>query len=673
MHLSTPVADVSPGMKRFAKRLEKLNIRTILDLLYHLPSRYQDFSLTSSIGSIQEGEVVTVKGQVIEAKNDYTRRFKTVQKVVLADETGSVVLTWFNQPYIIKSLENNTKLSVSGRIEKFSGKLTMISPDYEVIGDDLIHTGRIIPIYPETYGVSSKWLRRQIYSVLNQISSEITEYLPLSLLKSYDLLPLEIALREIHFPESIESSQKARERLAFEELLLLQLASIERKRQWSLESNGVLFKSFEEKLQQFYKSLPFTLTNSQQLAIQDIINDTKSGKPMNRLIQGDVGSGKTIIAAVSLYLSYLNGYQGALMAPTEILAGQHYQTISSLLEPLGVKIGFATSSTKIGIKDENSSFDIMVGTHALVGKKVNFTKLGMVVIDEQQRFGVEQRGILREKGTHPHLITMTATPIPRTVALTMYGDLALTYLTDMPKGRKIIKTWLVPDEKRQGSYGWIRREIQENDSQIFIICPFIEESENNLTIKAATKEFDRLRTEIFPDLSLGLLHGKMKAKEKDQVLLDFKNRQYDILVATPVVEVGIDVANATVIVIEGAERFGLAQLHQLRGRVGRGDKQSYCLLFTESKTENSITRLKAMETMKSGAELAEYDLTLRGPGEMYGLRQSGVRLLKIAKFSDTELLDKAKRAAIQLFPLLTTNPVLAEKINPLLSQKVSPD
>lgn len=671
MHLSQPVSQANAGLKRFAKKLEKLNIRTVLDLINHLPSRYEDYSIISPIGSLQEGEVVTVKGQIIEAKNDYTRRFKTVQKVIIADDSGSLHLTWFNQPYIIKNLPLNTLISVSGRIEKFSGHLTMISPDFEIVSKDseLVHTGKIIPIYPVTQGLSSKWLRRQIFTILPEIQHELQEYLPANIINSYNLIPLQKALHTIHFPESIEAAVKAKERLAFEELLLLQMASLERKRLWNLESDGILFQSFDEKLEHFQSQLPFTLTPSQKIAIKDILTDVTNGKPMNRLVQGDVGSGKTIIAAVSLYLTYLNGYQGALMAPTEILATQHYLTLTKLLEPLGVKIRLATSSSK----KSDEEFDIVVGTHALVGKKVSFDSLGLVVIDEQQRFGVEQRGILREKGTNPHLLTMTATPIPRTVALTIYGDLSLTYLSDMPKGRKQIKTWLVPDEKRLGAYGWIRREIQENDSQVFIICPFIEESENMTTIKAATKEFDRLRTEIFPDLSLGLLHGKMKASEKDQVLSDFKNRQYDILVATPVVEVGIDIPNATVIVIEGAERFGLSQLHQLRGRVGRGDKQSYCLLFTESKTESAITRLKAMETMKSGAELAEYDLTLRGPGEIYGLKQSGVRLLKIAKFTDTELIEKAKKAANNIFPLLTANPVLKEKLQPLLSQKVSPD
>ncbi len=671
MHLSTPVSQANAGLKRFAKKLEKLNIRTVLDLINHLPSRYEDYSIISPIGSLQEGEVVTVKGQIIEAKNDYTRRFKTVQKVIVADDSGSLHLTWFNQPYIIKNLPLNTLISVSGRIEKFSGHLTMISPDFEIISPDaeLVHTGKIIPIYPVTQGLSSKWLRRQIFTILPEVQHELQDYLPANIINNYNLVPLQKALHTIHFPESIEAAVKAKERLAFEELLLLQLASLERKRIWNLESDGILFQLFDEKLEHFQSQLPFSLTESQKKAIQDILADVTTGKPMNRLVQGDVGSGKTIIAALSLYLTHLNGYQGALMAPTEILAAQHYHTLSKLLEPLGVKIRLATSSTK----KSDEVFDIVVGTHALVGKKISFDRLGLVVIDEQQRFGVEQRGILRGKGSNPHLLTMTATPIPRTVALTIYGDLSLTYLSDMPKGRKHIKTWLVPDEKRLGAYGWIRREIQENDSQVFIICPFIEESENMTTIKAATKEFDRLRTEIFPDLSLGLLHGKMKAVEKDRVLSDFKNRQYDILVATPVVEVGIDIPNATVIVIEGAERFGLSQLHQLRGRVGRGDKQSYCLLFTESKTESAITRLKAMETMKSGAQLAEYDLTLRGPGEIYGLKQSGVRLLKIAKFTDTELIERAKKAANNLFPLLTTNSTLKEKLHPLLSQKVSPD
>ncbi|MDQ5900672.1 MAG: ATP-dependent helicase RecG [Patescibacteria group bacterium] len=672
MHLTTPLSQGGAVLKRYTKKFDKLGLNTFSDLLFHLPSRYEDYSIISSIDKLQEGEVVTVRGTIIDAKNSYTRRFKSIQKIILSDGTGELLLLWFNQPYIIKNLKLQTELSIAGRIEKFSGKNAIISPEYELAsGEELVNTGRIIPIYPVTQGLSSKMVRKHIFSTLKSMESEIEEYLPNSILKKYAFMDIKSALWHIHYPQSFDETEKARQRLAFDELFTLQLAARERKRLWSETQEGIHFQPFSEKMNAFLKTLPFELTPSQQTAVEDITHDTQGGTVMNRLLQGDVGSGKTIIAACGLYLAYLNGFQGALMAPTEILAQQHFATLSSLLKPLGVKVVLATSSTSKNKIEE--TFDIAVGTHSLVGKNVTFNKLGLIVIDEQQRFGVEQRGILREKGNRPHLLTMTATPIPRTAALTLYSDLALTYLHDMPKGRKTIKTWLVPEEKRLASYAWIRKEIQENDSQVFIICPFIEESENASTIKAATKEFERLQTEIFSDLSLGLLHGKMRSKEKDTVLDEFKQKKFDILVATPVVEVGIDISNATIILIEGAERFGLSQLHQLRGRVGRGDKQSYCLLFTESSSEITLKRLKAMESMKSGAELSEYDLELRGPGEIYGLKQSGVRLLKIAKFSDRELLDKAKRATEDIGEISTLSPLLQAKIQPYLLQKVSPD
>jgi ATP-dependent DNA helicase RecG len=677
MELTTKVSQASRSLKLYAKRLERLGIATLGDFLYHIPSRYEDYSLLAPIGTLQEGEVVTVRGHVVQAKNQYTKRFKTLQKVTLADDTGSIDLTWFNQPFIVKNLGFNDTLSVSGRVELFSHKITMISPVYEVLAENTqpVHTGRIIPVYPETHGVSSKWLRRQIYQLLEELTPELEEYLPEELRRHYDLLDLPTAIRQIHYPASFEQAEKARARLGFDELFLLQLAAKQRKKQWMDQKKGHAFKlsPYQHQIDALLASLPFTLTPSQQEAVTDIFSDLRYDKPMNRLLQGDVGSGKTIIATSAIYLAYLNGFQSALMAPTEILAQQHFATIKKILEPFGVHVGLVTGGQKAKSLDLRTKNDIIVGTHALVAGKVNFDKLGLVVIDEQQRFGVEQRGILREKGESPHILTMTATPIPRTVALTAYGELAVSYLKEMPKGRKKIKTWLVPSEKRDGAYSWIRKEIRTNDSQAFIICPFIEESESMQTVKAATVEFERLQREVFPDLRLGLLHGKMKAKEKDAVLQAFRDKQYEILIATPVVEVGIDIPNATIIVIEGAERFGLAQLHQLRGRVGRGDKQSYCLLFTDSQSEQARIRLKAMETMDQGAELAEYDLKMRGPGDMYGLAQSGTRMLKIASFSDVALIEKAQKAAESLFPSLDDHPVLLATVNEITNRKVAPD
>lgn len=479
----------------------------------------------------------------------------------------------------------------------------------------------------------------------------------------------------------MENASLARERLAFDELFLMQIAAKKRRAQWQERQLGIQFevKKYQKQIEDCINSLPFTLTGAQKNAIEKIESDFQKTTPMNRLLQGDVGSGKTIVAAISMYIAYLNGYQSVLMAPTEILAQQHYKTITKLLEPLGINVDIRTGSNKgkggsaNGKNKKESTPDILIGTHAVLSDKIIFNKLGLVVIDEQQRFGVEQRSTIRQKGDNPHLLTMTATPIPRTVALTMYGDLDLSYINEMPHGRKEIKTWLVPPEKRNGAYDWIRKQINETHSQVFIVCPFIEPSETMQTVKAVNQEFERLRKDIYPDLKLGLLHGRQKAKEKSETLQKFRNGDFDILVATPVVEVGIDIPNATVIMIEAAERFGLAQLHQLRGRVGRGDKQSYCLLFTDSKNAQTSTRLKAMETSHSGAELAELDLKIRGSGDLYGTAQHGIPKLKAATFSDTTLIQKAKSAADEIFSTLSDYPSLNNYLDQTTSSNISPD
>ncbi|MDP3941487.1 MAG: ATP-dependent DNA helicase RecG, partial [bacterium] len=498
----------------------------------------------------------------------------------------------------------------------------------------------------------------------------------------------------------------AKTRLAFDELLLLQIKATARRKDWEKIVSGHAFAvdRFEKQIADFWERLPFSLTDSQKQAIHAIFQDLEKSRPMNRLLQGDVGSGKTVVATVAMYLSFLNGFQSVLMAPTEILAQQHFKTISDLLSPLGVNVDLVTGSTKAGSKKlemrskklktkpeaekssqfpsaraqgegalRNSHFDVLVGTHAVLYEKAKFNRLGLIVIDEQQRFGVAQRSLIRQKGDNPHVLTMTATPIPRTVALTMYGDLDLSYLDDMPKGRRIIKTWLVPKQKRDGAYHWIRKQINETDSQAFIICPFIEQSETMQTVKAASVEYDRLKKEVFPDLRLGLLHGKMKTKEKDDVLLKFREKKFDILVATPVVEVGIDIPNATVMLIEASERFGLAQLHQLRGRVGRGEKQSFCLLFTETTSPQTLQKLKSLESTHVGAQLAELDLRLRGAGELYGTLQSGIPELKIASFSDVALIQKAKRTADILYTKLSTDPDLQKRFSASIDASISPD
>ncbi len=679
MNGKTPIIEAGRIFKMYASRLEKLGIVNLEDFLYHVPFRYENFALVSKIGHLQLGEAVTIEGTVLSIKNEFTRRFKKIQKATVVDETGSIDLIWFNQPYLTKYIQINDQLSLSGTVKKFGSQKILESPEYEILQGENppIHTGRIVPIYPETRGISSKWLRRQTYKLL-QDESQLAEFLPPEFLAKHGLLQLSTALKEVHFPTTFEYARRARERLAFDELLILQLAAIYRRSLWSTQLIGNPFRINAEKNEAFISSLPFALTTAQLRAVEDITKDISAKKPMNRLLQGDVGSGKTVVSAIAIYIAHLNGFQSVMLAPTDILAQQHFASLSNLLQPFGITVDLLTGSNKQAIKKTNKNdkrlrTPVLVGTHALLSEKIQFENLGLVVIDEQQRFGVEQRSIIREKGNNPHVLTMTATPIPRTVALTLYGDLDLTYLDEMPKGRRTIKTWLVPQDKRDAAYDWIRKEITSLKSQVFIICPFIEESETMVTIKAATKEFEHLKTNIFPDLKLGMLHGKLKAKEKEAVLQGFKEKKFDILVATPVVEVGIDIPNATVIVIEAAERFGLAQLHQLRGRVGRGEKQSYCLLFTETKNEQTTKRLKSMETMHVGAELAELDLQLRGPGELYGTLQSGVKQLKIASFSDVQLIEKARKGAEELFPKLSDEPRLKERLAETMKNAISPD
>lgn len=694
MTLQTPLTQAGRNLKMYASRLEKLGITTLGDFLWHLPSRYEDYSLISKIGTVQIGETVTIQGQVLAIKNNYLSRgrIKSMQKATIADDTGSIELQWFNQPYLTKTVTTGSTISASGTIRRFGRTISLQSPTFEIFYTDqtqAIHTARLIPIYPETQGVSSKWLRRQIYNLLAEYKEELEEYLPEELLKKHTYPTLPHALQTIHFPHNRDEADTVRERLAFDEFFLLQLAALTRKASWKKKKTTKPYKiaAFKKEITKALETLPFSLTNAQQRAIDDILHDLTKNKPMNRLVQGDVGSGKTIVAAITMYAAYLNEFQSVLMAPTEILATQHYKSIKNFLEPLGVRVELITGSKKgIGHRGQGTGKNktlnpkpstlypnIIIGTHAVLSETVTFEKLGLVIIDEQQRFGVEQRGLIKTKGENPHLLAMTATPIPRTIALTMYGDLDLSYINEMPKGRKIVKTWVVPPEKREKAYAWIRKQIKETDSQAFIVCPFIEPSESMQTVKAVNQEYERLQKDVYPDLKLGLLHGKLKAKEKDAVLHDFKNQKYDILVATPVVEVGIDIPNATIIMIEAAERFGLAGLHQLRGRVGRGDKQSYCLLFTDNKDALNSKRLKGMETLYSGAELAELDLKLRGPGNLYGTAQHGIPTLKVASFSDSELIQRARREAEIFFPKVTHYPMLEEKIKRLTIKTISQD
>ncbi|MEK7165690.1 MAG: ATP-dependent DNA helicase RecG, partial [Patescibacteria group bacterium] len=653
----------------------------------HIPTRYQDYSLISSIANVQAGEIVTLKGRVVSAKNRYLATGKSIQKFVIADETGDVDATWFNQPFLLNSLKTGTKIVLAGTVTLFGLKREITSPDFELIRENapLIHTGRLVPVYPETSGVSSKWLRSRVFPLLTTAITR--ELLPADILRELHLTGLDEALMQIHFPSRLDSVENARKRLAFDELLVRLFRGELRRREWTQLARRKPMQVKPENLTSFRKQLPFALTESQNQVIGELIADLKGTLPMNRLLQGDVGSGKTVVAAAAMYLTFLNGYRSFLMAPTEILAEQHYKTITTLFNPFGIKVGLQTGSKKYqtaktklkkNFQAENVNLipDILVGTHALIEKKVRLGNVGLVVIDEQHRFGVTQRSLIREKSEIPHVLTMTATPIPRTVALTLYGDLDLSILKEMPKGRLSIKTWVVPPQKRDAAYAWITRELsdQSHSRQVFIVCPFIEPSETQVSVKAATHEFSHLQEHVFPKLKLGLLHGRLKSNEKEAVLGQFRAKELDILVTTPVVEVGIDIPSATIMVIEGADRFGLAQLHQLRGRVGRSDQQSYCLLFTANK--NSTSRLKAMEKFNTGAELAQLDFSLRGPGQLYGLAQHGQDQLKIASFGDIELIQLARTVSKRILAndaQLINTPLLRDRVLSGRIEGVAPD
>lgn len=684
MNLKDPIEKLPLVGPTYAKRLEKLGIRTIEDLLSHFPFRYDDFSLISPIFRVQPGEIVTVSAQITEIKNEYTKNAKKIQKATLVDASGQIEAIWFNQPFLIKNIKIGEQYQFSGKIDWFGRQKVLLSPEYELLTPTsshnsthipqptltTIHTGRLVPIYNETYGISSKWLRSRIRSALELTGNDIEEFLPSDIINNNKLLAENLATEQIHFPKDKDWAENARYRLAFDELFLIQLSSLQRKKEWRKQTLSKKFILDQSKIQQFIEELPFELTNAQKRCLEEIIADLQKEKPMNRLLEGDVGSGKTVVAAAASYVAFLNGYQTLYMAPTEILANQHFQTFQTFLGPLGVPIELITGSHKSRSKIENKPM-VIVGTHSLFYQDFDPQAIGLVIIDEQHHFGVEQRVLLAKKGKTPHFLTMTATPIPRTIALTLYGDLDLSVIDEMPPGRLKVKTWVVPKEKRKDAYVWIKKRIKDTPEQAFIICPLIEESENLSSVRAVTKEFSLLSQVVFPDLRLGLLHGRIKSLEKDKLLTDFKEGKLDILVATPVVEVGIDIPNATIMLIEAAERFGLAQLHQLRGRVGRKDLQSYCLLFTENETPPVIQRLKSLEKTNRGMELAEIDLQLRGPGEIYGTKQHGFPNLKVASLTDLSLIQKTKQAAERMVAENTLNSALQSRLQKYKIEAVS--
>ncbi|HEX9077043.1 MAG TPA: ATP-dependent DNA helicase RecG [Anaerolineae bacterium] len=653
-----------------AKKLAKLGVETIKDLLYLFPRRYDDYSHLKTISQLFFGEEVTLLLTVCETKTRDTHRGIKVTNVLLADPSGTIQATFFNQPFLQQQLKSGRRIVISGRVEQDLGHLTFKHPEWEPLSKELLHTARVVPVYPLTEGITNRWLRRLIYSVVEFWAPRVSDPLPASLREKENLCDLTTALREVHFPTSFEKIQIARRRLAFEEFLCIQIGVLRQRRKWR-EQPGKALHVDRPSVDRFISSLPFKLTGAQQRALDEILGDIGQSQPMSRLLQGDVGSGKTVVAAAAMQVAVDNGTQSAVMAPTEILAEQHYITLKKLFgDRLHVALltGSLKNKEKSRVREQLASgeIDIAVGTHALIQPDVDFKDLGLAVIDEQHRFGVEQRGTIRAKGYNPHILVMSATPIPRTLALTVYGDLDLSIIDEMPPGRQEIKTkWQEPRE-RERAYAFIRTQVQQG-RQAFVICPLIEESEA-IDAKAAVEEYEHLRKTVYPDLRVGLIHGKLKAAEKEEVMNGFRDHQIDILVATSVVEVGIDVPNATVMLIEGADRFGLAQLHQFRGRVGRGEHQSYCLLLAEKTGATSDERLKVIESSQDGFRLATEDLKLRGPGEFFGTRQSGLPDLKIAKLSDVKFLEQAREVAQDLF---ARDPDLKLPEHQLLADKVS--
>ena len=665
----------------YAAKLNKLSIYTIEDLIYHLPSRYENYTVISKINRLQPGERVTVIGTITKISNSFTKSGKKIQKARLSDETDSIDVIWYNQPFLTRILKAGSAVSLAGNTSIYGFKLMLESPEYELVTSQksLIHTGRLAPIYPETRGLSSKWIRSRTYSLLTNFLSEIRDYLPARLLADYHLPPLKSALFNIHFPKNLTDVEDARKRLSFDEMFLFQMHSKLNKLKNKKEFTKFRIRNeeFNPKIHGFISSLPFTLTHSQEKSLQEILEDIAEPYPMNRLLEGDVGSGKTVVAAIAMYVVFLNGFKSALMAPTEILAKQHFRTMKNILSPYQIKISLITAENH----PDTENTDIYVGTHALIADKIELKNLALAVIDEQQRFGVTQRTKFRQKGDKPHLLSLTATPIPRTLALTVFADLDISVIDEMPTGRKKIKTWVVPENKRASAYNWIKEllKFKENYAKItkqaFIICPFIEESETLTTVKAVKKEYERLSREAFPQLKLGLLHSRLSAKERQKVMSQMENKQIHILVATPIVEVGIDFPDAVVMLIEAAERFGLAQLHQLRGRVGRGRYQSYCLLFSDNANSQTIDRLKLLEKSDKGPILAEYDLRLRGPGEMYGTAQHGFVPFKIADLGDVNLIKTSKTAVETVFEdqSLLNFPPLQDKLRQAKITYIAPD
>lgn len=636
------------GPKR-AYKLNKLGIFTLKDLIYYFPRQFEDRNNLKKIAQLDNDEKATIKAVITGIETSSPKKGMTLTKVCVKDETSSAKLVFFNQPHIKNAFRVGDMVLVFGKVKKSYKNVELTSCEIEFFTKSPKNTCKVMPIYPLTYGVTNKEIMSIMKTVLDSEELKIKEYLPINIIKKYNLCSIDYAIKNIHSPQSKDSLKVALYRIIFEEFLILQMGLFLFKSGIN-DCKGIKFNK-NENLDNIRSSLPFKLTKAQSRALNEIIDDMASDKIMNRLVQGDVGSGKTVVALLSLANCVLNGYQGALMAPTEILAEQHYAYLSDTLEEFNINVellvGSCTKKQKENIlkRVKNNEIDILIGTHALIEDTVEFNNIGLVITDEQHRFGVRQRSRLSDKGKNPDIIVMTATPIPRTLALILYGDLDISIIDELPPGRQPIETMAIDKKKRERVYNNLVRDEVQKGRQVYIVCPLVEESEA-IEAKAATELVEELKSQYFSDLRVGLLHGKMKPSEKDNIMKMFKNKEIDILVSTTVIEVGVNVPNATLMIIENSERFGLAQLHQLRGRVGRGVHKSYCILIYASKSEVCRQRMSIMEETNDGFKISEKDLEIRGPGEFFGTRQHGIPELKVANiFKHMKILKLAQQEA----------------------------
>ncbi|EKE02965.1 MAG: hypothetical protein ACD_20C00301G0011 [uncultured bacterium] len=670
--------------------INKLGIFTAQDLLHYYPRKHLDYASRTQIKDLKVGQEATIFG-VIKSTNVFTSKKRsnlTIISIQVYDGTGTISASWFygkSNKFMMDRYKSqypqgsNIILSGTVKLDSYSGKLVIDKPQSEILGGDFeekdsLHVGRIVPVYPLTENLNIKTLRRAIHNAIETYSDGIEDFIPDYIREKLGLIDKITAIKQIHFPDSSETLQSARQRLVFDELFLVQLRLALMRKQYKSDTEGLVLNIKKDGLlEKFIQSLPFELTNAQKEAFNEILTDLSTPEPMQRLLQGDVGSGKTVIAAMALLAAVENGYQGAIMAPTEILAEQHCRNFTDWLTPLGISVGLFVGKHGTKVRRElyqnlkNGQINVAIGTHALIQESIEFNNLGLIVIDEQHRFGVRQRSELKNKGTNPEMLTMTATPIPRTLALTVHGDLDLTIINELPPGRKPIKTALIGPKDRKKAHTLIRKEI-EKGHQAYIVFPLIEESET-LSAKAATKEAEKLQNTVFPDLNIGLVHGKLPSSEKDKVMEEFRAGKYHILVSTTVIEVGVDVPNATIMVIENSERFGLSQLHQLRGRVGRSQEQSFCVLVGDTSSQETRERLEVMVQTNNGFIIAERDLQLRGPGEFVGTRQSGLPDLILADLiQDAEMLEIAREAAFNFVAKddISKHPLL----NKIMNQKI---